>query len=811
MYISFNWLKNYIPALEIANIEELSHKISGALAEVEQIIEKGKGLENIVVGEILAVENHPTSKKLKIAQVNIGTSKIQIVFFGENEDFVKKGTFYPVCLPKGKVYNKEVYSDTSSEEFFTVEIKEIEGVRSEGMLCSPKELGVSNEHKGVSILGDDMRPGDNLLPYLKDYILEIENKSLTHRPDCFSHRGIAREISAILNLDFIDKQIASTPIKSGNKPYKIIVRENNLCRRFTSISIENIKVKPSPSWMQILLSYIGVRPINNIVDISNFLMFDIGYPIHMYDYDKIEDHTLIVRKAEKNENFNALNEQKYKLTPDMVVVSDKNMVEDLAGIMGGAESEISDKTKNIIIESASWNMFNIRKTSMTLGINTEASVRFAKGLDSFGTFETIQRAAQMVEEISGGETASEIIDITNEENGTRMLEFNVREIKRLLGLDLEKDYVTQILNSLNIKLAEELSGNDLDTPLKLQIPYYRKDITTEVDIIEEIARIYGYSQFKAEFPIRSIQSSVQNSDMVFTKKIRTLLAESGLDEILTYTFISKELYKKSNLDPDKLNKLMNPLSPELAYLRSEILPSLIDKIESNSKYFDSFGYFEISNVIKNKKTKEGIPEQPKKVSGIYITQIDSYNKLKQKIDFLFSRLSIDVKYMELEKSSENEIVNLFHPTKTAQILVAGNLLGFIGEIHPIVQNYFGVNNKSISMFDLNYDILKNSFGLNKSNYIGISNIPTSKRDLSIWLNEKTRVGDLINSLENENFSNLLSISFVDLYINNQGKKSLTLRFEIGTKTQTLAEKEINESIESIKNHIKEKLNLTLRS
>lgn len=815
MNISYNWLKTYIPELDRIDIKELAHRVSGALAEVEAIIPRGHDLSNIVVGEITEVQNHPNNPKLMVAKVNIGKPKdITVLFAAENSDLVSKGVYYPVCLPGGTMYN-------SSEQFgkqsiVSIDEKDMDGITSEGVLCSPKELGVFDEKRGLSILGGINTPGTDLTSILKDYILEIENKSLTHRPDCFSHRGIAREIAVIMGITFMDKEEAIMPIQSGDKPINVQIKEESICQRFTSISMENIQVESSPIWVQVRLAYSGIRPINNIVDISNYVMMDIGYPIHIYDYDKLEEGELTVRKANTDEKFMALNENSYKLNSDMIVVSSGNIVEDLAGIMGGANSEISKNTKNIVIESASWDMFSIRRSSMTVGINTEASTRFSKGLDSEGTLETVKRVAMMIEELTGGEVASKLVDIKKFEYAPKTIQFNLKNVKRLLGVDIGKDKIFDILEGLGITIVggEEVvtPSSDLDAILNLHIPSHRKDLNIQEDIVEEIARIYGYSNFTASYPNKTIQRAHINPYMVFGRKMTELLTKSGLDEIKSYSFVSEELYKKSLLNPNSIVKIKNPLSPELGLLRDSLIPSLVDKAILNLKNFSEFGLFEISRVTEKNMDSIGLNNQPYKISGIYVNKFehDSFEILKSKVGFVLDNLNIPYK---LAKSKDINMIHhsdIYHPNKIVVFESNNQQVATVGELHPTVKSNFEINKLDFSIFDINYDIVKNLFEQNIAQYRAFSQFPFTKRDINIWLNDRSEIGTIIDEIMSQSFNYLTNIELIDRY-NENNKQSITLRFILGKSDSTISEQEVMDTIEEIKSFIQSKLKLQLRS
>ncbi|MCA9385162.1 phenylalanine--tRNA ligase subunit beta [Candidatus Dojkabacteria bacterium] len=818
MYVSYNWLKRYLPTLEELDIKLVASKVSGALAEVEEVIPRGAELKKVVVGEIQEVKKHPTNEKLAIAVVDTGHESLRnIVFAGRNSNFVKPGTLYPVCLPGGAIYNAA--DPFGKQTVVEVNIKEIDGEVSSGMLCSPKELGIIDDSKGISIVQNDMKAGDDLLPLLQDYILEIENKSLTHRPDCFSHRGIAREVAAILQIEFRDLEALSTPVKTEHVETSVTVRDKKVCRRFTGISMTNITVKPSPAWMQILLAYVGTRPINNVVDSSNFMMFDIGYPSHMYDLDKIEDNHLFVRKAEKGEKVIALNEKKYTLEKEMTVIADKNGVEDIAGIMGGAGSEISEQTKTLFIESAAWDMFSIRRTGMTLGLTSEASTRFSKGLDAFGTEETIIRLVSLLEDTADGDVASELLDIKIEPLEKNYIDFNLTSVARLIGITIDKETMIRILESLHITIENKESlpvqiPVNQDVIVRLEIPYFRQDLSIEQDIVEEIARIYGYENVKPQLPTRSINPVKHNIDSTFIRIIKKALNQSGLDEVMTYAFTGDDVYSKAGLNTNNAIKLKNPLSPELSLLRHEVLPSLLEKIDLNKNNFDSFGFFEISKVIVKEKSYTEIPKQPRRIAAVSVSKKNSdiFYTLKSSSEYLSNELGLKFEYSNLNGTTERMTAKMFHPYKSASINVDGKSVGIIGEIHPQIAHAFGYEDLNIALFDFEYDPLKEAYSSSKDfEYIPVVNSQQIERDINIWLSEKTEVGKLMQELQTKGIEFVKAINLVDTYTNDKGKTSITLRFSIeGDSDNPLTDSDINNILADLKAIIKEDFSLSIR-
>ncbi|MCA9383815.1 phenylalanine--tRNA ligase subunit beta, partial [Candidatus Dojkabacteria bacterium] len=457
MYISFKWLEKYLPNLNQFTNEDIAQGLTNALAEVEEFFEVRGELVNIYAGEVTKVEQHPKSDKLSVCEVNLGNKTNTIICGAPN---VKEGIKVAVCLPGGKVFNPK-----EPGEVLEIAEREVAGVLSKGMICSPKELGISDEHTGIMVLEDDINIGTDIRELLIDIIFEIENKSISHRSDCFSHIGIAKELAAILETDFVQPHLDEGPLGSNpelelNLDIKV---SEEFCRRFTAIIIKDLVVKPSPLWIQARLSAVGVRPINNIVDVTNFIMLDKGQPLHAYDYDKLEDHTLIVRKAKEKEKVKTLDDQEHTLTNEMVVVADKNGVEDIAGIMGGHGSQITNDTTTIVLEAANWNMFNIRKTSRTLHIRTEASTRFEKGLDPNFTEIGLVSATKLLIDLTDAEIASDVIDVYPTPREEKQVKLDTNLVQRFLGIDLTKQETIALLERLHIEKYEPENSSETDT------------------------------------------------------------------------------------------------------------------------------------------------------------------------------------------------------------------------------------------------------------------------------------------------------------------------------------------------------------
>ncbi len=795
MLISRNWLQQYIPdGLEEVSPDELKKKITLHLAEVEEYIELGQNLENIVVGEIKGIKEHPEADKLSIVTVSIGEDKDKTVICAATNIF--EGAIVPIALPGGKVLDPK--QKLGEQEVCEIKIMDIKKVKSEGMLASAKELGIGEDHKGILILGKDLKVGSDFLEEISDVVFEIENKSLTHRSDCFSHEGIAREVSAIMKLDFAQKEATEPIVKGKELDLSVKVEAEEYCKRYTAVAIKNVKVKRSPFWLERRLLAAGIRPVNNIVDITNYVMLDIGQPIHAFDYDKLKSPQIIVRTAGSKEKIVTLDEEERELPSEALLICDNKKAIGIAGIMGGKETEIEDDTKNIIIESANFEMYNNRKTSLELGLRTDAGTRFEKGLDPKLAFEGLQKVVQLITEYAEGEVASDIIDYYPKPTQKRKIEFDTAEVKRLIGIDLTKEEIIAILKSLKLKVleAEKHAAN-----ITVEIPTFRRDLHIKEDLLEEVARMYGYQKLKPTIPTKDLKPVKVNSRRAFSRKVKRVLMGLGFDEIYTYSFVSKKLYDNALLDIDKCIRLKNPLSKRLEYLRTDLIPSLLQKVKLNQKNFDSMSFFEIKRTYHKEKQKNGLPKQPWTLSGIISKQekpADLFYELKGKLTALFEALDIDPGSIRYEKSRDRDYS---HPSYQAKIYINEEEVGHIGIAHPRVKSNFDIKYPA-AIFSLSFKALQNS-ETKKKIYKEISPYPQIQRDISFWVEEKVQVADILEAISKEKAEYLKNVDVADIYNKEEKKeKSITITASFRSSKGTLKDKDIKEDLEKVKKSIK---------
>ncbi|MBN1331642.1 phenylalanine--tRNA ligase subunit beta [Candidatus Dojkabacteria bacterium] len=819
MLISLNWLQQYLPTIDQVDANMVAEELSNSIAEVERVTRVGEGVNSIVVGEIVSAEPHPKNDKLQICQVKINSNTTKQIIHGGGEK-VQAGDKVPVCLPGGSILDPA--GEFGSQKSLQITEKEIDGINSQGVLCSIKELGLVDEHKQVMILDPEEQLGKSLDEYLKDSILEIENKALTHRPDTFSHLGIARELSTILNLKLEESHELQENITQTAEGLSLAVEykvKQDFCPRFTALCIKDVQIKPSPFWMQARLAVTGIRPLNNIIDTTNYMAADIGQPAHAFDYDKLAGSKIVIRMAKDAGEIKALDGKNYKLKSSHIVLADNKGAIGIPGIMGGERTEIENSTKNVTLVVENWNMFEIRRTSRDLGLRTEASLRFEKGLDPTRLTECLKVGANTIIDIAGGEIASQIVDLyPNPENPVEIL-FDLNTVAKILGIDITKEEIISTLENLQIEvigdeMIEEnnLSQVDQSNKIRLIIPSFRRDLKIEEDIVEEIARIHGFHNMPKTLPTRDLTPSHHNSKRLFIRKLKNLLSGYGIDEMYSYTMIGEEIINKSNLEIKDFLKITNPLSPELQYLRHSISPSLVEKIKLNLKnHCDNFALFEISRVIdKYSKNDEKLPNQPFRLGiAVYSQTKDTFKQTKGILDQLADDLGISIKTELLKDLTVFKLEKFSHPMQSGVIFLDSKPIGLFGNIHPSAKNNWGIDG-NLSILEFEIDGLLNTS--KEPEYKDPSDFPAVYRDLSFFVPERTETGLIIGTIKELALDILETVEISDIYEDIKGKneKSITLSLVLRSSTETLDQKGVEQAISTITKTLETKHKAKLR-
>lgn len=725
MKTSVEWLKEYSD-IDINTIK-LGEILTMTGSKVETIEQKGNNIKNVVIGKIIEIKKHPDADKLVITKVNIGNELIQIVTGATN---IKEGNIIPIAKDGSELPNG-------------VKIKKgkLRGIDSCGMMCSIGELDLKKEdypeqiEDGIMILDNKYQKdlGKDVVKVLelKEDIIDFE--ITPNRPDCLSIEGLGRETAISLNKKFKNprKNIDELKIEDKNEieGLKVEIEAPELCYRYIARIVKNIKIEESPNWLKRRLHACGVRSVNNIVDITNYVMLEMGQPMHAFDIESIEGKKIIVRRAKKGEKITTLDEQEKILNEENLVIADIKKPVAIAGVMGGLKSKIETNTKTIVFESAVFYGGTVRKTSKKVGLRTEASTRFEKGLSSENALRAINRAIELVEILKAGEVVDGKIDIYPTKQKNNKIKINPERINKLLGIQMSKKEMIQILEKLEIKVE-----NDIAIP-----PYFRLDIEQEADLAEEILRFYGYDKLEATLIKADTTIGIKNKEQKIEDKIKQCLIDSGLYEIYTFGFIHEKDLEKVNIK-EEINKyaitLKNPLSEEYKLMRPSTIPSMMEILATNlNKKNQDVGLFDFSRRYKNIDNKIEKGENPLEEKiitiGMYGSKIDFYN-IKGIIENILEVVNIN-KY-EVEKESNN---NSYHPGRCAKIRIGLDEIAILGEVHPEVLFNYGIE-KRVYLAELNITkIVK--YSKEKNKYEEVPKFPAVERDIAIIVNTEIEV------------------------------------------------------------------------
>jgi phenylalanyl-tRNA synthetase beta chain len=807
MLLSLNWLKEYVAIPKNVSAADLAQELTLHTVEVEKIEEPSKKFENVVVGEILEIKKHPAADRLQIATVNVKKKKLIIVCGAPN---IAVGQLVPVALVGAILPNGLEIKET-----------EIRGEKSSGMLCAEDELGLGKSHEGILIL-DKAKVGQDFADYLKidDTILEVDNKSLSNRPDLWGHYGIAREISAFLNVKLKDldlNKIKLTPDTKIPEKLNVKVEDKIACPRYQALKIDNIKIEDSPKWLQDYLVSIGLRPINNIVDITNYVMSAIGQPLHAFSADKVDK--IIIRPAKDGELLECLDEKERKLDDSMLVIADNKKAIAIAGIIGGQNSAITPETTSIIIEAANFNAHSIRKTSTKLGLRTDASMRFEKGQDPNSTETALKMTVSLIKKISKkAEIASELIDINNSEMNAGLIEFDLTWARKIIGEDLPTKKITEILTNLGFNIVKE--ENNI---LNVKVPSWRatKDISIPEDLIEEVMRIIGYDNFVAQIPTILMEAPVLNEERLFERRIKDSLAkENDLTEVYNYSFVNEDEAKKANLDFTNYIKLANPISKQHTLLRQNLVIGLINNVKLNQYKYDNINLFEIGNVFlnvpgrfqKDTKSEDRLPYQEKQTS-IVLAGDDKKLFFKAKSivsNLLYSLIdqNINIDYLPTEL-----IIGYADQNERATISIDGKNIGTIAKLDKGVKQVYGLKKEVIIVELGNRELLNLSLSYQSKKYQELPKFPPMVRDLAFVIEKKILYNDLKKEIES--FHELIkSVELFDVYEGDklgENKKNLAFHIIYQSGDRTLTTEEIDKIQGDLIKHLEKKFEAQIRN
>lgn len=788
MLISLDWLKQYVDIKE--DIPQLENALTMIGQEVEAIDIQGKHLDNVVIGQITEYGKHPNSDKLTLLKVNVGAEEeLQIVCGAPNHKLGDK----VVVAKIGAVLPGD----------FKIKKSKIRDVESFGMLCSQVELGIGEDGDGIIILPEDAPIGEEYRKYagLDDVIFELE--ITPNRPDCLSHIGIAREVAAYYGRKVkYPSYTLSEVIDSVNNYAKVRVEDKERCKRYMGRVIRNVTVAESPEWLKKRIRAMGLKPINNIVDITNFVMFEYNQPMHAFDLDKLENNTVVVRAAENGEKITTLDGVERELVNGELVIADEVKPIAIAGIIGGQATQIEAETKNVFLEVAYFTPDNIRKSAKKLGIVTDSGYRNERGLDIENLPEVIDRAATLIAEVASGEVLDEVIDKYIEKPQKYEIPLNLTKLNTFIGKKLEFDTVGKILSNLGLGIKTLSQDMLLITP-----PTYRTDLTRPEDLYEEVIRMYGFENIEAVMPVEDIESGLKDSKISVADNLKEILKEIGLHEVINYTFIPREALDILKIK-DKVIEISNPLSEDMVIVRPTLMYSLLANIRDNfnRNQFD-LRFFEVSKVftpaeeLANEDLRICVAIAGKPERTLWNPKPKAYDfyTMKGYVEKLLEYMGIN-RY-KLERSSNEN----FHPGRSADIKIGNDVIGTFGEVHPDVLEAMDIKRERAYVADI--DLARAEKYIKSAvKYERIVKYPEVTRDLAIVMDKDILVGNMVEDLKR--VSPLIEkIEIFDVYEGEKidaDKKSVAISIVLRNKVKTLEEKEINDVVTKVLETISKK-------
>jgi phenylalanyl-tRNA synthetase beta chain len=805
MNISLKWLSDYVDIRLTAG--ELAGRLTMAGLEVGGIEAVGGTWDNVIIGEVIGLNPHPNADRLKLATVNVGTEQVTTVCGAPNINVGQRVAFALIGTR---------LIDPHSGEVVVLKPAKIRGVASEGMVCSEKELGISESHEGILVLPLDAPVGVPLGAYLSDVVLDLD--ITPNRPDCLSVIGIAREIAALtgeaLHLPEIHYEETEKSIDSFAS---VDIVDADLCPRYCASLVTGIKVGSSPIWLQQRLNSYGMRPINNVVDVTNYVMLEYGQPLHAFDYRKLKGRQIIVRRAIDGETITTLDGSQRALKSEILVIADKEGAVAVAGIMGGLDSEVTDKTDTILLESANFNQAAIRRGCGRLQFQSEASLRFDKGLSSQLPPLPLKRATQLLLELAGGRAAKGIIDIYPGKSEAKLVSLSTREVKRLSGLKISSDEILKVLGALGFECQE----SDSRSQISVFAPYWRSDIRCAADLIEELVRIIGYEKIPmtrlgSPLPPQRSRLSPTARQSNLRERLGNILTGLGFQEILTYSLVSLERLQKLSpgleLKIQPLN-VANPMTREQEYLRTSLRAGLLATLAYNQK-FEQAGIrlFEIGKIFLPQGTD--LPEEREMLCAVLSGARAelSWQADKELLDFFDAKGVVEnlLGQLSLKASFGNSDDEGLFPARRANIIVADDRIGVLGELHPKVAQAFELSN-AVCLIEIDLEKLLARI-VGARGYQSIPRFPSVIRDIALVIDEQVSYRAVEQAIQS--FPLVAKVTLFDLYRGEQipeGKKSFAIRIVYQSPSHTLTDEEVDRTQEEMLAILRMELGATLRS
>ncbi|MFH1997654.1 MAG: phenylalanine--tRNA ligase subunit beta [Patescibacteria group bacterium] len=893
MLLSLNWLKDFVNIPKNITPEELGLRLTMHTVEIDGIEKQGENLDGVVVGEILEIKNHPNANKLSIAQVDVGENDFRQIIFGQMLK-IKIGQKMPVALAPTVLPNGQEIKKTK-----------LRGETSEGMFCLDQELGLLKEGVSARFFDKSIKNGTSVIKALglDDVIYEVDNKSITNRPDLWGHYGMAREIAAFLNIDMIDNKFSilnfqtnfnfqfsnKSKIQNPQSTINAQVEDQKLCPRYMAIAMNGIKIQDSQEWIQKRLMAVGMRPINNIVDITNYVMLELGQPTHAFDFGKIKgkfpisnfqfpnnfqfpisnfktnskaqknNTQIIIRNAKQNEIIKTLDGVERKLDESMLVIADEKKPIAIAGVMGGVNSEVDDKTNSILIESANFNAISVRKTAQKLGLRTEASMRFEKSLDPNLCEIALARIVELIKETCTNANAKIISNLADEKNfdiNQKTIQLDLDWLNKRIGQEIKENRVVEILESLgfgveinknekskkkNKKIninthvdTKRPTGYLVSNPASIQcssalsvcVPTWRaKDISIPEDIVEEVARIYGYNNLKPEMPVAMIKAPKINQEKALEREIKNILSQgAGLTEVYNYSFVGEKQLDKLGISLHNYIQLANPIVSQHTMLRQSLIPNLLDNIKLNQAKYENIKLFEIGNVFlnfsgalnKSDKNNDKLPHQENTLGIILANnnEANNFSKLKGIVEFLLDNFDLQVEFKETKFPNNlkagNSAFKLFG--NLVSISVQNYEIGFVSRFNKNIGQKLGIK-KQVAIAEISlkklFNIIKNK---PEKKYQEIPKYPPVIRDLAFVVDNKI----LYNNIKKEivNFDKLIvQVDLFDIYQGEKlgkNKKNLAFHIKYQSLDKTLTAEEADEIQKKLIKNLENKFQARVR-
>ena len=797
MNTALSWIKAYVPDLEVT-AQEYTDAMTLTGTKVEGFERLDKNLEKIVVGQIVSIEKHPDADKLIICQVNIGERMIQIVTGAPN---VKEGDKVPVVLDGGKVAGGHD-GGALPEDGIKIKKGKLRGVESDGMMCSIEELGSSKDmypdapEYGIYIMKEDTPVGADAVEILGLHDVVFEYEITSNRVDCYSILGIAREAAATFGKKFVPP----VPEVKGNEEdvhdyASVEVADTDLCPRYCGRVVKNIKIGPSPEWMQRRLAASGIRPINNLVDITNYVMEEYGQPMHAFDLDTIAGHKIIVKRAKDGDQFQTLDGQMRTLDKDILMINDAEKEVGIAGIMGSENSKITENVKTVLFESACFDGTNIRLSAKRLGLRTDASGKYEKGLDPNNAEAAINRACQLIEELGCGEVVGGMIDVCTKKPEPRRIPFNPDKINRLLGTSVSREDMVSYFKPLEVEV-------DGDTVIA---PTFRQDLVCEADIAEEVARFFGYANIPTTLPSGEATTGKLSFKLRVEQAVREVAEFCGYSQGMTYSFESPKVFDKLCLPADsplrRTVTIMNPLGEDFSIMRTISLNGMLTSLATNyNRRNKNVKLYELGNIYLPKALPlTELPDERMQMTLGFYGDGDFFT-LKGVIEEIFDRLGMTEKITYDPKAGKP----FLHPGRQAAIHYAGRCMGYLGEVHPDVLDNYNIGDRAyVAVLDMPEVTACASF---ERKYTGIAKFPAVTRDISMVMDKSILVGQVEEIIEKRGGKLLESYHLFDLYEGSQiaeGCKSVAYSITFRAADRTLEDKDVSAIMEKILKDLKE--------